>query len=88
MNFDILQKIKAAGNQRRVLKIIYIEKDGTSEGWRYVEPYSFGTGQAGEESLFAWDRDKNGIRRFLINRIEQAEISEEIYMPRYPVETF
>ncbi len=86
MNYDILQKIKDAGGQRKVMRIIYTEKDGTSEGWRYVEPYSFRSSEAGEESLYAWDRGKNGIRRFLLDRIDQAEVVDEIFNPRYPVE--
>ncbi|OIO49645.1 MAG: hypothetical protein CO042_02530 [Parcubacteria group bacterium CG_4_9_14_0_2_um_filter_41_8] len=82
---DIINTIKQAAHERKVLKIIYIEKDGTSEGWRYVEPYSFTDG-GNEEALFAWDRDKNGIRRFIINRISEAEITSQDFTPRYNIE--
>lgn len=84
MDFQIIEKIKQAARERKVLKIVYIEKDGTSEGWRYVEPYSFSRDE-GEQGFFAWDRDKNGIRRFSIDRIQQAFITEEIFIPRYEV---
>jgi len=82
---DIINTIKQAAHERRVLKIIYIEKDGTSEGWRYIEPYSFTDGES-SQALFAWDIDKNGIRRFIINRIQEAEITEKEYQPRYAIE--
>lgn len=85
MNYQILDTIKQAARSRQILRIIYIEKDGTSEGWRYVEPYSFSKDD-GEQGLFAWDRAKNGIRRFSIDRISQAEISSETYTPRYQIE--
>ena len=85
MNYQILDTIKQAARSKQVLRIIYIEKDGTTEGWRYVEPYSFSKDD-GEQGLFAWDRTKNGIRRFSIDRISQAEISSENYAPRYQIE--
>ncbi|OGG42631.1 hypothetical protein A3I34_00085 [Candidatus Jorgensenbacteria bacterium RIFCSPLOWO2_02_FULL_45_12] len=85
MSYQILDTIKHAARSRQVLRIIYIEKDGTSEGWRHVEPYSFSKDD-GEQGLFAWDRTKNGIRRFSITRISQAEISSETYTLRYQIE--
>ena len=85
MNFLILQIISQAARERKVLRIIYVEKDGSSEGWRHVEPYSLSNDDA-EQGLFAWDRSKNGIRRFSIDRISQAELSLESYIPRYPIE--
>jgi predicted DNA-binding transcriptional regulator YafY len=67
------------------LRIIYTDKDGTSEGWRYVEPYSFSHDQ-GEDGLFAWDISKQGIRRFAFDRINQIEVTGQPYQPRYPIE--
>lgn len=85
MSYQILETIKQAAGSRKVLRIIYIEKDGTSEGWRYVEPYSF-SHDHGADGLFAWDRSKDGIRRFNLARIEQAEIMEENFIPKYNIE--
>lgn len=87
MNGQILEKIKQAAREKKVLRIIYLEKDGTSEGWRYVEPYSFSKDE-GEQGLFAWDILKGGIRRFSLERITQAEITEQTCTPRYAVEIF
>ena len=87
MNHQILEIIKQAATARKVLRIIYIEKDGTSEGWRHIEPYSFSKDD-GEQGLFAWDISKGGIRRFSLERITQVEITEQNYTPRYPIEIF
>jgi|SRR3989344_3441958 len=85
MNYQILDTIKQAGRSQTILRIIYTEKDGTSEGWRYVEPYSF-RGEGESEALFAWDVNKDGIRRFTLSRIEQAELTPGSFVSRYPVE--
>jgi predicted DNA-binding transcriptional regulator YafY len=85
MNYQILETIKQAGRTQTVLRIIYTEKDGISEGWRYVEPYSF-RGEGESVGMFAWDRAKDGIRRFTLNRIDQAESTSDHFVPRYPVE--
>ena len=85
MDYQILETIKQAGRSCLVLRIIYTEKDGTSEGWRYVEPYSF-RGEGENEALFAWDVSKDGIRRFTLIRINQAELATDHFVPRYPIE--
>jgi len=85
MSPQILETIRQAAQNKNVLRIIYIEKDGTSEGWRYVEPYSL-SHDNGQDGLFAWDRSKNGIRRFSLERIDVAEITSEIFTPRYQIE--
>lgn len=85
MNYTILETIKQAGRIRTVIRIIYTEKDGTSEGWRHIEPYSF-RGEGEREALFAWDKTKDGIRRFTLSRINQAELTSDNFIPRYPVE--
>ncbi|MFA6307135.1 MAG: WYL domain-containing protein [Patescibacteria group bacterium] len=83
--YPIIETIKQAAREKKVLKIIYREKDGTSEGWRYVEPYSF-SHDNGEDGFFAWDASKGGIRRFSIDRINDAQVTDETYNPRYGIE--
>ncbi|MFA6526325.1 MAG: WYL domain-containing protein [Candidatus Buchananbacteria bacterium] len=85
MKVGILEIIRESAQARKVLKIIYIEKDGSSEGWRYVEPYSF-SHDNGESGLFAWDINKGGIRRFSLERIVDAEVTQDTYLDRYNVE--
>lgn len=85
MNYQVLDTIKQAAQRHLVLKLVYTEKDGTSKGWRYVEPYSF-SHDNGSDGLFAWDIDKQGIRRFSLDRIDQTEVTNQSYEPRYPIE--
>lgn len=82
---NLIDTIKQAARDRKVLKIIYYEKDGTSEGRRYIEPYSF-SHDHGEDGLFAWDTSKNGIRRFSLDRISDVEVTEDSFSPRYEIE--
>jgi predicted DNA-binding transcriptional regulator YafY len=82
---NVIDTIRLGAKAQKILRIIYLEKDGTSEGWRYVEPYSLSQDN-GEDGLFAWDKSKDGIRRFSINRIQSIEITDETFNPRYPVE--
>jgi predicted DNA-binding transcriptional regulator YafY len=82
---SILDTIKQSARERRILKIIYQEKDGSMDGWRYVEPYSFSQDN-GTDGLFAWDINKAGIRRFSMDRIEDVQITDKIYNPRYEIE--
>lgn len=85
MNYQILDTIKQAGRTQTVLRILYTEKDGSNDGWRDVEPYSF-RGDGVEEALFAWDTQKDGIRRFTLSRIDQVEQTLVHFSPRYPIE--
>lgn len=85
MESNVISTIKQAAHQKLVLKVIYLEKDGTSEGWRHIEPYSF-SHDDGETGLFAWDQQKEGIRRFSLIRISKIELSDKNYSPRYIVE--
>lgn len=85
MSSQIIEIIRQSARNKTILRIIYTEKDGTSEGWRHVEPYSF-RGEGENEALFAWDVHKNGIRRFTLSRINQVETTLERFNPRYPIE--
>lgn len=85
MNYQILDTIKQAGRTKAVLRIMYTEKDGSNEGWRHVEPYNF-RGEDESVALFAWDIEKDGIRRFTLSRIDNAELTARTFIPRYPVE--
>ena len=74
-----------AGQNLKTLLISYTEKDGSNEGWREVEPYSFRV-KNGVEYFYAFDIQKNGIRGFIIDSINDVEITENDYVPRWDVE--
>ncbi|MDD3085318.1 MAG: WYL domain-containing protein [Candidatus ainarchaeum sp.] len=81
----VLEKIKEAAQKRLILEILYKEKDGSCEGWRAIEPYSFNDDDK-EFGLYAWDVQKAGIRRFTVERIVDIRITENHYNPRYNIE--
>ncbi len=74
-----------AGQNLKTIRIDYTEKDGTNEGWREVEPYSFRE-KKGIEYFYGFDVNKNGIRGFIIDTINDVEITENNFEPRWPVE--
>lgn len=76
--------IKAGQNLKTVL-IDYTEKDGSNEGRREVEPYSFRE-KEGIQYFYGFDIKKNGIRGFLIDSINNIEITNNTYEPRWDVE--
>lgn len=74
-----------AGQNLKTLRIDYTEKDGSNEGWREVEPYSFRV-KKGIEYFYGYDTNKNGIRGFIIDSINDIETTDNSYEPRWEVE--
>lgn len=74
-----------AGKGLNTVLIEYTEKDGSNEGLREVEPYSFRE-KNGITYFYGFDIKKNGIRGFLINSINKIEITKNTYSPRWDVE--
>lgn len=75
-------KIIEAGQNLKTILIDYTEKDGSNEGWREVEPYSFRPGNL----FFGYDLGKKGTRAFKIDRINKIEITNNSYIPKWDVE--
>jgi predicted DNA-binding transcriptional regulator YafY len=61
---------------RKVLRLIYTDKDGFSTE-REVEPVLFITGPQRHWYLVAWCRLRRGARAFRVDRIERAETTGE-----------
>jgi len=74
-----------AGQNLKTVLIDYTENDGSNEGWREVEPYSFRI-KGGNEMFFAYDMNKKAIRGFIISSINDIKITENKYNPRWEVE--
>ena len=79
---DILNTITQGARELKILSIIYFEKDGSNEGSRFVEPYSLRDIGTDKEGFFAFDIQKNGIRRFTVDRIQSVEITNQNFTPR------
>ncbi|WP_445748861.1 WYL domain-containing protein [Polaribacter sp.] len=78
-------EIIEAGKNLKTILIEYAEKDGSNEGWREVEPYSFRE-KSGVEYFYGFDIKKNGIRGFIIDSINDIQITNNSYTPRWEVE--
>jgi predicted DNA-binding transcriptional regulator YafY len=74
-----------AGQSLKTILINYTEKDGSNEGKREVEPYSFRV-KNGVEYFYGFDIAKDGIRAFIIDSINNVEITGNSYEPRWEVE--
>lgn len=79
------EAIIEAGQNLKTIRIDYTEKDGSNEGYREVEPYSFRE-KNGTEYFYGYDVKKGGIRGFIIGSINDVEITENSYEPRWDVE--
>lgn len=79
---DILNTITQGAKELKILSIVYIEKDGSNEGPRLVEPYSIRDKDTDKEGFFAFDIAKDGIRRFSLDRIIRVGITDQKFIPR------
>ena len=80
MTDGIMATITAAGRETKVLNITYKAKDGKITH-RTVEPYEVKDG-----GLYAYDINKHGIRKFLLDNIMGADLSDTFFSPRFPVQ--
>lgn len=81
---EIINTIKEAGRQRKVLWIRAKESDGTIEP-RECEPYSFRP-KGTEKKFFFHCYLHNAMRNFFVDNILEVRITEKTYIPRFPVE--
>lgn len=77
--------IRTAGQNLKTIIINYTEKDGSNEGSREVEPYSLKV-KNGIKYFYGHDIKKDGIRGFLYDSINDVQITNNEYEPRWPVE--
>lgn len=77
--------IRSAGKSLKTILIDYTKQDGTNEGLREVEPYSFRY-RGGKTLFFGYDIKKSDIRSFDVNNINKIIFTDNLYSPRWPVE--
>lgn len=77
--------ISDAGQNLRTVEFNYIESDGSNEGTREVEPYSF---KEKDETIYFYGFDvaKDGIRSFKLDNLRDVVMTANSYTPRWPVE--
>lgn len=85
-DFLLYQLAKKAAQEQKLLRIQYEDSKGVITD-RRIEPYEIKN--APDSTLFGWSIDpgssgKTGIRKFKVWNIRKAEVTEEIFQPRYP----
>lgn len=72
------------GGKRNVL--LHLKYNGS---WRFVEPYSFRWRSRGQQPLFyGWCDLHNEIHSFRIDKIEDVQLTDRPFSPRFEVELF
>jgi predicted DNA-binding transcriptional regulator YafY len=82
---DVEAMISRAGKELRTVQFSYVEEDGSNEGIREVEPYSY-RDRPGVRLFFGYDIAKDGIRSFKPEMIQGIAITNNNFTPRWPVE--
>jgi predicted DNA-binding transcriptional regulator YafY len=75
---DIFKAIQESAKTQRLLSISYVDSKGIASV-REVEPY-----EIRDNSLFAFCRKANNIRRFNLDQVVQAQVSDNLFIPRFP----
>lgn len=76
--------IHEAGQKLVTVTFDYTEADGSNEGAREVEPYSYRDKNG--RKFFGYDLSKDSIRSFVPDNIHNIAITENTFNPRWPVE--
>jgi predicted DNA-binding transcriptional regulator YafY len=80
----IKQIIASAGQNRHTVILTAREKDGSTET-REAEPYSYRF-EKGREYFYCYDVRKQGTRKFLVSSIASVQETNNVFVPRWPVE--
>jgi predicted DNA-binding transcriptional regulator YafY len=53
--------------------------------WRHVAPYEFVFGRQGDEQLFGFEYEDGHVKRFRVHKIEGLRLTDERFVPQYPM---
>lgn len=81
----LLETVRFAAANRLCVDLIYRKPDGEVVRPR-VEPYSLRRTRAGDILLYVVRTDDQQPRSYRIDRIQEAAVSQETFVPRYTVE--
>ncbi|HET6571838.1 MAG TPA: WYL domain-containing protein [Solirubrobacterales bacterium] len=82
---EVARLVNDAIGSRRVLEIQYYKENEDQFTKRRVEPYRLENGREGWY-VECYDLTKEGIRHFKLDRVKEAQASEQTYEPRQEVE--
>ena len=80
-----LEVIRFAALNRLCVDLDYIDSNGR-RSTRRIEPYSLRRTIEGNIVLHAFNTDKDTHRRYRVDRIRDAQVTNETFVPRYEVE--
>lgn len=80
-----LEIIRFAAGNRLCVDLDYTDKNGRRRN-RIIEPYSLRQAQNGNILLYAVRADDGQIRAYKINQINDASITNRVFVPRYQIE--
>ena len=78
---DMARRISVAINEQRLLRLEYYKESEDTFSERVVEPYHLMNGLEGWY-VFAYDPAREGMRHFRLDRIKDAEVTDETFEPR------
>ena len=82
---DVARKVNKAIEGQRVLSIHYYKENEDEFTKREIEPYRLANGPEGWY-VASYDRRREDVRHFRLDRIKEAEVSKEGFEPRPEVE--
>jgi proteasome accessory factor BC len=78
---DMARRISVAINERRLLRLEYYKESEDEFSERVVEPYHLMNGLEGWY-VAAYDQAKEDVRHFRLDRIKDAQVTDETFEPR------
>ena len=78
---NVIDEIKKAGQEEKLLRLVYRKKSTGEVSERIVEPYEI----KGGKRFYGHDTVKDEIRQFIIPNIIEAETLDEDFDPRWPI---
>lgn len=75
-----LEILKQAGRNRLMVQMTYKNEI------RFVEPYSMRVSKDGSPTFFGWQEGDYHIKQFRLDRIQNIELSNKTFYPKFPVE--
>ena len=85
LNGNSLEIIRFAAGNRLCVDLDYTDNSGRRSN-RIIEPYSLRQAQNGNILLYAVRAEDGQIRAYKINQINDASLTDTVYVPRFQVE--
>lgn len=85
LNGNSLEIIRFAAGNRLCVELDYTTNNGQRSS-RIIEPYSLRQAQNGNILLYAVRAEDGEIRAYKINQINDASVTNQVFIPRYQVE--